>query len=147
METIVPALANIIETSVAPVFLLAGIAGFLNVMSGRFGRVADLVRAAEKNIAQITSKNEHARTKKEISLLWRRVKVINWAIGFCTASAFLVCSVIVCLFTSELWSVDLKDAVVILFILTMLMLMVALLLSLIEVSLATKTIRVTRTVK
>ena len=32
-------LALIIELAVAPVFLLAGIAGFLNVMSGRLGRI------------------------------------------------------------------------------------------------------------
>lgn len=147
MEALIPSLSTLIEIAVAPVFLLAGIAGFLNVMSGRLGRITDRVRSAEKDIVTITSEQESGRLKTEIILLWRRVKLINWAIGFCTASAFMVCSVIMSLFAGELWQVKLNLLVITLFILAMLLLIFALLLFLLEVKLATATIRVIRTVR
>ena len=37
----VETIAGVIQLSVAPVFLLAGIAGMLNVLSVRLGRVVD----------------------------------------------------------------------------------------------------------
>ena len=40
-------LAGVIQLAVAPVFLLAGIAGFLSVMSGRLGRVVDRARVVQ----------------------------------------------------------------------------------------------------
>lgn len=147
MEALIPSLSSIIEIAVAPVFLLAGIAGFLNVMSGRLGRITDRVRSAERDIGSHTEEIIRLRLKNEIILLWRRVKVINWAIGFCTASAFLVCSVIVALFSGELWHVNLKVLIATLFILTMMMLSCALLLFLVEIKLASQTIRIVRTVR
>ena len=147
MEALIPSLSTLIEIAVAPVFLLAGIAGFLNVMSGRLGRITDRVRSAEKEIVTISSEQESGRLKSEIILLWKRVKLINWAIGFCTASAFMMCSVITSLFAGELWQVKLNVLVITLFILAMLLLIFALLLFLLEVKLATATIRVIRTVR
>ena len=47
MDTLIPSLSQLIEFAVAPVFLLTGIAGFLNVMSSRLGRISDRVRVAE----------------------------------------------------------------------------------------------------
>lgn len=42
--TLITDIAHVIELAVAPVFLLAGIAGFLNIMSGRLGRIVDRSR-------------------------------------------------------------------------------------------------------
>ncbi len=147
MEALVPSLSTLIEIAVAPVFLLAGIAGFLNVMSGRLGRITDRVRSAEFDMNQLTDITQNARLHREIILLWRRVKLINWSIGFCTASAVMVCGVVVSLFAGELWQVKLNELVVTLFILAMLLLISALSLFLAEVKLATATIRVIRTIR
>ncbi|MDC8829545.1 DUF2721 domain-containing protein [Alteromonas gilva] len=147
MEALIPSLSTLIEIAVAPVFLLAGIAGFLNVMSGRLGRITDRVRSAEAALNQLTDITQNVRLHREIILLWRRVKLINWSIGFCTASAVMVCGVVVSLFAGELWQVKLNLLVVTLFILAMLLLISALLMFLAEVKLATATIRVTRTIR
>ena len=147
MEALIPSLSTLIEIAVAPVFLLAGIAGFLNVMSGRLGRITDRVRSAENEMNSQTEAEQNTRLRREIILLWRRVKLINWSIGFCTASAVMVCGVIMSLFAGELWQVRLNVLVVTLFILTMLLLISALTLFLAEVKLATATIRVIRTIK
>ena len=60
MEALIPSLSTLIEIAVAPVFLLAGIAGFLNVMSGRLGRITDRVRSAEKEMNSQTEAEQKA---------------------------------------------------------------------------------------
>ena len=122
------------------------IAGFLNVMSGRLGRISDRVRVAERNIQTFADAERIQKNKREIIMLWRRVGVINWAIGLCVTAGLLVCSVIVTLFSGELWRINLDTLVITLFILAMASLISALLVFLVEVRLATKTIEYTRNV-
>ncbi len=131
-------LAGIIQIAVAPVFLLAGIAGFLNVMSGRLGRIVDRARIMERRVANIDDAERKALANRELVTLWRRVRLINWSIGMCTASGLLVCVVVVELFLGDFWSLNLSALVVITFVLAMLLLIIALLLFLKEVQLATR---------
>ena len=147
METLIPPLSELIKIAVAPVFLLAGIAGFLNVMSGRLGRISDRVRVAERNIQTFADAERIQRNKREILVLWRRIKVINWAIGLCVSSGLLVCTVIMSLFAGELWRLNLNVMVITLFMLAMAFLVSALLVFLIEIRLATKTIDIFRSVR
>ena len=51
MESSISDLAQVIQIVVAPVFMLTGIAGFLNVMSGRLGRIVDRARIIERRVA------------------------------------------------------------------------------------------------
>ena len=146
MDTLITPLSELIKIAVAPVFLLAGIAGFLNVMSGRLGRISDRVRVAERNIQTFADAERIQKNKREIIMLWRRVGVINWAIGLCVTAGLLVCSVIVTLFSGELWRINLDTLVITLFIPAMASLISALLVFLVEVRLATKTIEYTRNV-
>ena len=48
--TSIETIATVIQLAVAPVFLLAGIAGLLNVLSIRLGRVVDRVRVVETRL-------------------------------------------------------------------------------------------------
>ena len=89
MADSVTALASIIQIAVAPVFLLAGIAGFLNVMSGRLGRIVDRARVLERRVNSVSDDTRLAIVSRELRTLWRRVKIINWSIGMCTASALM----------------------------------------------------------
>ena len=43
-------IAHIIQLSVAPVFLLTGVATLLNVLSGRLARIIDRARVLEKEL-------------------------------------------------------------------------------------------------
>ncbi len=147
MDSLIPSLSQLIEFAVAPVFLLAGIAGFLNVMSSRLGRISDRVRVAEQQIHALSDPHIVSRSKSEIKILWRRVQVINWAIGLCVAAGLMVCSVIMALFSGSLWVVDLKTLIIALFMLAMLFLISALVVFLVEVKLATNTIKLVRTIR
>ncbi len=57
MSTSVTDLAQVIQIVVAPVFMLTGIAGFLNVMSGRLGRIVDRARIMELRVYTIKNPN------------------------------------------------------------------------------------------
>ena len=134
-------LGHVIELAVAPVFLLAGIAGFLNVMSGRLGRIIDRARVLERSIRGLAESTAQTRSRRELGVLWRRVNIIHWAIGFCTASALLTCLLIASLFIGRFMALNLAAVVAILFVAVLLLLAFALLLFINEVRLSTRTLR------
>ena len=137
-------LALIIQLAVAPVFLLAGIAGFLNVISGRLGRIVDRARVVGQRELRLSDPEQKAICQQELRFLWRRTKVTNWSIGLCTAAGLLVCVLIVSLFVGGFWQLHIGGLVIGFFVLALVLLIVALMLFLKEVQLATRTLRVAR---
>ena len=134
-------LAMIIELAVAPVFLLAGVAGFLNVMSGRLGRIVDRARVVEVRESRLSDSKQRAIAHKELVVLWRRVNIINWSIGFCTAAGLLICTLIVSLFVGGFWRLNIGGLIVGFFVLALVLLIIALTYFLKEVQLAIRTLR------
>lgn len=97
----IQAIAQVIQLAVAPVFLIAGIAGLLNVLSTRLGRIIDRARYIELKVVQLHgTQQELLRT--EASALWYRVRLTFWAIRLCVCAALMVCFVIVALFIGDL---------------------------------------------
>lgn len=135
---------HIIQLSVAPVFLIAGIGALLNVMTQRLARVIDRSRRLEemvRNEPQGEPRDEHVA---ELRALDQRMRRVNWAISLSTLAALLVCMVIMSLFASELVTFDLSRLVAVLFMATMLALIAALILFFLEISIAIRTLRVSR---
>lgn len=133
-------LAHLIEIAVAPVFLLAAIAGFLNVMSTRLGRIVDRARIIEVKKAE-QQKSSEANNKIEKDYLWIRTRVINYAIGLCVTAGISICSLIVIIFTSYLWEFNLRVVVVTVFIGAMSLLILSLLCFVLEVGFSARSIR------
>ena len=133
--------AHTIQLAVAPVFLLAGIAGILNVVATRLARVVDRVRKLERHIPEA----EQALLEQELSelaILDRRMSVCHLSIGLCTASALLICMVVMILFLAGLMGMNFGASVSLLFIGATLCLTLGLLLFLAEVTIATRSVRV-----
>lgn len=137
MDSSITALAEIIQIAVAPVFLLAGIAGFLNVMSGRLGRIVDRGGVLENKIISLAEGELKNFTKSGYETLPHRSKLINWSIAMCTTSGLMVCIVVVSLFIGDYWDLNITFLIISLFVLAMIWLVLALLLFLFEVQLAT----------
>lgn len=133
--------AEIIRLSVAPVFLLAGIAGMLNVVAARLARVVDRVRRLEKEIPTVDSDTRSAELD-QLALLDRRIAICHLSIGMCTTAALLICLVIMILFVGSLVSINFAIPVALLFIAAMISLTAGLLLFLGEVTIATRSVRV-----
>ena len=134
-------IAHVIEISVAPVFLLAGISGLLMVLTNRLGRTIDRSRslqvAAEKQLLP-----EHkASIDHEMASLLKRSRFINLSISLATASALLVCLVIIMLFLGSLISINVSQVVASLFIVCMMILSAAFSFFLAEVFIAARILR------
>ena len=99
--TEIEALASVIQLAVAPVFLLAGIAGLLNVLSVRLGRAVDRVRVVETRLGKESHSDHVTILQAEITTLWSRIRLANWSIRMFAAAALVTCLVIVSLFFSE----------------------------------------------
>jgi len=139
--TAVSTIAQTIQLSVAPVFLLAGIGAILNVMAGRLGRVVDRARMLEQLHPKSTGP-EHDRHVWELRLLDRRIAVINAAIFVIVMSAIAVCLLVALLFVAELTHLEIGNAVAIVFVLSMALLILSLALFLLEIRLALRSIRI-----
>ena len=137
-------LAQIISLAVAPVFLLAGIAGFLIVMSGSVGRIIDRAMIVGSIGSRLNNPDQHDISRRVILILWRRVSVSHLSFAICTCSALLVCTVIVGLFIEGFWTLDISALIVGLFVMALVLLIVSLLLFLTEIQLATRTLRMGR---
>jgi hypothetical protein len=141
IDTSIDKVAGIIQLSVAPVFLLAGIAGILNVLASRLARIVDRARSLESDVL-IADPDVREAELRELVILDRRMTMCHWAIGFCTFAALLVCVVVMVLFVAVLSSLHFAVPVSLLFIGTMLSVTSGLLLFLAEVTIATRWVRV-----
>lgn len=138
--TEIEAIARAIQLAVAPVFLLAGIAGLLNVLSVRLGRAVDRVRVVETRLGKEPHADHVTLLQAEISALWSRIRLANWSIRMFVAGALVVCLVIVSLFFSELAGLNTSGMIVTCFLGAMFLLILGLIFFLIEVSISTRSI-------
>jgi hypothetical protein len=136
-QAAIETIEGVIQLSVAPVFLLAGIAGMLNVLSVRLGRVVDRFRAIEARIIYEDRKVHLANFQKEATGLWKRIRLVNWSIRMFVLGALLISMVIVALFFGELVAIDFSLYVSVLFVGAMYFLIMGLILFLFEVSIST----------
>jgi hypothetical protein len=131
-------IAHAIQLAIAPVFLLTGIAGLLNVMAARLARVIDRARFLEQGWHAMDAR-ARAIARVEVGNLERRRRVCSWSINFSTVAALLICIVIVALFVEEFFQRDLKWLAGALFVAAMVALIGGLTCFLREVYLATHT--------
>ena len=65
----IEAVAEVIQLAVAPVFLLAGIAGMLGAFSTRLARIIDRARVIERRIPQVKLEEKRALLRRETGVL------------------------------------------------------------------------------
>lgn len=130
-----------IQLALGPVFLLTGIAGILNVMTGRLSRIVDRSRQLAERAVQPEEAGP-ALDRAELHDLERRRRLAGAAIAACTFAALLVCMVIVSLFLEVMLDAPLKWLVGILFTGATSSLVLGLAFFLREVYLAMQTVRI-----
>jgi len=134
-------IAHVIQLSIAPVFLLTGVAAFLGVLTNRLGRVIDRARALEGMLGH-ASERERVEAERELGGLSRRARLIQRSIALATICALLICAVIAELFLGAFLGVDTPLAAGLTFLATMFALTGALLIFLREIFLATRNLRI-----
>ena len=130
-----------IQLALGPVFLLTGIAGMLNVMTGRLSRIVDRGRQLSESASSDDSAGRET-VQNELGSLEPRRRLASAAIAACTFAALLVCMVITALFLEVMLDARLKWLVGVLFTGATLSLVLGLAFFLREVYLATRTVRI-----
>ena len=145
----VNSVSQLIQLSVAPVFLLAGVAGLLNVFTGRLSRIIDKVDKLDKyedeNQKLLNNEESKLKIKERRKFLTMRMKNTNLAILFCTSTGLLIAMVIVTMFLSAIFQFKDSLLIVILFITAMLCLITSLFLFLREIFYTTSFIKSKKT--
>jgi hypothetical protein len=140
-EASISNIAQIIQLAIAPVFLLAGLGGILNVVASRLARVVDRVRTLERDYPTADAELQ-AEELRELAILDRRMGLCHWSVALCTAAALLICLVVMILFIADLISLNFALPVSLLFVAAMVSVTVGLSLFLFEVTIATRSVRV-----
>jgi VIT1/CCC1 family predicted Fe2+/Mn2+ transporter len=133
-------IAHLIQTSVAPVFLLSGVAATLGVLTNRLARAVDRARSIEDRLENHTGDPEHLIYDLEV--LARRARYLNAAISLCVVSAVMVALVVVTLFANAFFAAGLALTIALLFVGAMLLLTGAFVAFFIEVRVATAALRI-----
>jgi uncharacterized membrane protein YqjE len=132
-------ISHVIDLAVAPVFLIAGISGALNVLSLRMGRIIDRGRKLNEQFDDSEKLDEESdREQLQLAI---RAKLIHRAISLCTVSALFVCLVIVSLFVDVLLALGLQYFIAVLFVIALLCLIAGLLIFLKEISISATAFR------
>ena len=140
-ETRVAEIADIIQTVLGPVFLLAGIGAFLNVCAGRLSRIVDRARQIEPRLLESRGA-EHDRYLKEIRTLDRRMALVGRAIWLAVLAAVLICLVVVLLFAGTLVRGHFGTAIALLFMACMVLLGSGFAVFLVETEVGSRAVRV-----
>jgi len=140
-DTGVNAVAHVIQLAVAPVFLLSGIGAMLAVMTNRLARIVDRARVLETAVIE-SGTDASAMVEDELRALAHRAKLISRSVALCTATALLICAVIVVLFLGAFLILDTSTFVALLFIAAMAAFFLGLLMFLGEIYAATANLRI-----
>lgn len=130
-----------IQIALAPVFLLVAMGSLLNVVAGRLARVVDRSRELI-SLHPDTIGEAHSRLVAELRMLDKRMDVINWSIALSVACGIVVCVMVAMLFLLGTGEDTLTAPVSAAFIVAMLLLLGALVMFMVEVRLAIRTIHV-----
>jgi uncharacterized membrane protein YcjF (UPF0283 family) len=139
-------ITTIIQSAVAPVFLLVGVAGLLNVFTGRLARIMDKLAKMDAYVHAREKKDKHYQEDEKRlerrNLLLKRMGNTNLAIFFCTATGLMVAIIILTIFASVLFAFHTGTLVSLFFIVAMISLIISLILFLREIYFTTSTIRI-----
>lgn len=136
LGTHIESIGQAIQLSVAPVFLLAGVAGTLNVLVSRLARIVDRARTTETQFVN-AAETVAVELQERLAVLARRARLISRAITFSVLCAVMVPLVVVSLFISALFKVNLAVPIAVAFIVGLISLAIGLVYFLREVFVAT----------
>jgi hypothetical protein len=135
-------IAHLIQVALTPIFLISAIGVTLNVLTSRLARIVDRARSMEDRLLRSDTAQDSRDLHGQLKILARRSRWINAAITLITLSALFIALVVVMLFVNAFLRWDLSAFIACMFILSMLALAAALLAFLIEVRIATTTLRI-----
>lgn len=103
-------IVTVLQTALAPAFLLVGIGAMLNLFAGRLARIIDRSRDLQE-LFKSTTGVDHDLVVLELGDLQLRIKIVNSAIFLSVISAIIACGLIGLLFIMEMTGANLSLAI------------------------------------
>jgi len=105
----------VIELAITPVILISGVGALMLTLTNRLGRVVDRTRALAGQMKGATGvEREHLDT--QISILWRRAKLVRLAVTFAGSSMLLSCLLVMAIFIDVIAETDFARTLVVIFV-------------------------------
>ena len=133
-------IAHLIQSALAPVFLLSGVGVTLGVMTSRLSRAVDRARGLEEKLAR--HPDDARQVHEDLRVLARRARYLNAAITMCGFSAVLIALVVITLFANAFFGSGFAGTIALLFVGAMIFITGAYIAFLIEVRMATRALRI-----
>ena len=140
-ELSVSNVADTVRLAVAPVFLLSGIAAFVNVCASRLSRIVDRSRKVEPMLLGSRGA-EHERWLRELKVIDQRMSLVSWAISLSVLAAILICAVVILLFAGSITRVHFGTAIALTFMGSMLSVGIGFAVFLFETRVGSRAVRV-----
>lgn len=137
-------IAQTIQLALAPVFVLVAIGNFMNVLTGRLGRIVDRSRHLQ-SLHTDTQGMDHDAVVRELRSVDHRIKLINRAILFLVVGGIIIALTVGLLFVEGLMGFDMEGLISATFFGAVLLLVAALITFLRETRIATADLRIPET--
>lgn len=134
--------ATLIQQALGPVFLISGVGITLSMLTARLARIVDRARTLEDRRESTTDEARIADIDQDLRYIVRRTRYINGAIIMSTLSAFFTALVVTLLFASAFLPLNVGVFIAVLFVLSLLGLVTSFAMFLIEVRIATRSLRI-----
>ena len=121
-----PNLIPVIQTAVGPVILISGVGLLLLSLTNHLGRIVDRSRLLVRELSAATA-GEQRYLFAQLTILYRRAKILRLAIILSTASVLLAGLLVISLFLAALLNLEAALPVALCFILCMAALIASLL--------------------
>ena len=134
-------IAQVIQLSVAPVFLLAGVGAIVNAMAMRLGRAVDRARDLEAGLPD-TDPVRTQRIHDELKSISQRARLISRAMALAVICALLVTLLLIAAFVDAFMALDMSFALAAIFVAALAAFSGSLLVFLREILLASASLRI-----
>jgi hypothetical protein len=108
-------LIPVLQTAIGPMILISGVGLLILSMTNRLGRVIDRARILAREISGAAASGD-SRAAAQLEILWSRARLIRLAIALAAMSALAAAILIIMLFFTALWQIEIAWLIGALFI-------------------------------
>jgi hypothetical protein len=133
-------LVPILQIAVGPVILISGVGLLLLSLTNRFGRAVDRSRQLIREMREATEAGR-PHLGQQVDILYRRAQLIKSSIVCATVSVLLAAVLIITLFLTTLFKLEVGVLIIMLFICCLVSLIVSLVVFIMDIQLSLKALR------
>jgi Protein of unknown function (DUF2721) len=113
--TPVKELIPVLQVAIGPVILISGVGLLLLTLTNRYGRTIDRSRLLMRELRELAA-DDRERPEGQIAILYRRARLIRLSILLAGVSVLLASLLIIVLFLTALWKLEVGLLISLLFI-------------------------------